>query len=672
MIYVGKLGTRTHWDTPKPFINLDAKGAKFGEDIAGVGMDYWPSYSTISPQCRLAYLRWLESGRRDPEYSIGYVFLFFYGLERRLFKDQAFEDAPSLIHEVEELRKVYGDNRSFDRYSRSFLDMSALINDAEAGARGYEPMVTPYRSWELPLQLRSAIGLAILEKGVIRADLALDWWVASRERQLSPTIRRVFPELRTVFRLRFDAKHPEGLKFKPPKAQIKGEYRSASGDFNADIFLNLPDVRNLKGPLKKIDRLAQECIEAMKSYSRAKAKTDEDEPSLEALAQLPADMSNAIPSQAADELRLWLKQISISGNASVPISDAFTRTGVDLDGKVTPSKVRKVDSVLRFAGYGLEPHPDFGGKCDSGQNVIIFNNPVTAEPVTGATEAYLGIAHTLALSVAVANADNDISMSEKEHLGEMIGLEGAILALPEQRRLAAHLEWLLAYPPTWGALRSKLKKLPLEARRLMARFALATAAADGRIDPGEVKLLEQLYKLMEIDQGQLYTDLHAFERAPGTDQPISVKAAEPKSDYTIPAEPRPEQPKSEVFVLDMARIQQVRQDTHEVSKLLSEVFAEPESKADDEPDLEASVSTEDEQEQFEGLDTDHGMLLDELLARGEWPREDYERLCKEYGLMAEGALEAINDWAFDALDDILMEEGDPLIINKELLQGESA
>lgn len=671
MIYVGKFGTRPHWGTPKSFINLDAKVATSGEDIAGVGMNYWPSYSTISPQCRLAYLMWLASGRRDPEYSIGYVFLFFYGLEWRLFNDQSLNDAPTLIHEVHELRKVYGDNRSFDRYSRSFLDMAVLLKDAEAGARGYEPMVTPYRSWEIPLNLRAAIGLKIQDKGAIQADLALDWWVASRERQLSPTIRRVFSELRTVFRLRFDAMHSDGLKFKPPKAKIKGIYGSASGDFKADISLELPDVRNLKGPLKKIDGLVQECIEALKGYSRAKAKAEDDEPSLEALALLPIDMSSAIPSLAADELRLWLKEISNLGTASVPVAEAFAKTGVELGENITPTKVRKVGSILRFAGYGMEPHPDFGGKCNARQNLIIYHDPGTGESVTGASEAYLGIAHTLTLSIAVANADGEISEGEKEHLIEMIRVEGAMLSLPEQRRLAAHLLWLIAYPPTWAALRSKLKKLPLEARRLMARFALATAAADGRIDPSEVKLLEQLYKLMEIDQGQLYTDLHAFESAPGTDQPISVKAAEPKSDYTIPAEPRPEHPKSEVFVLDMARIQQVRQDTHEVSKLLSEVFAEPESEADDEPDLEASVSTEDDREQFEGLDADHGMLLDELLARDEWPREDYERLCKEYGLMAEGALEAINDWAFDALDDILIEEGDPLIINKELLQGDS-
>ena len=61
------------------------------------------------------------------------------------------------------------------------------------------------------------------------------------------------------------------------------------------------------------------------------------------------------------------------------------------------------------------------------------------------------------------------------------------------------------------------------------------------------------------------------------------------------------------------------------------------------------------------------MLLDELLTREHWPRGDYARLCSEFGLMAEGALATINDWAFDTYDDAIIEDGEILVIHKELL-----
>ena len=71
-------------------------------DRAGAGMTYWPSYSSISPECRAAYLDWLATGRRDPGAYIGYVFLYFYGLERRVLAEastiRASEAGPSGPH----------------------------------------------------------------------------------------------------------------------------------------------------------------------------------------------------------------------------------------------------------------------------------------------------------------------------------------------------------------------------------------------------------------------------------------------------------------------------------------------------------------------------------------------------------------------------------------------
>ena len=49
------------------------------------------------------------------------VFLYFYGLERRLIGERAVEDRADIVAEVERLRGVYGANRSFSRYSEELL-----------------------------------------------------------------------------------------------------------------------------------------------------------------------------------------------------------------------------------------------------------------------------------------------------------------------------------------------------------------------------------------------------------------------------------------------------------------------------------------------------------------------------------------------------------------------
>ena len=41
-------------------------------------------------------IEWLNGGRSDPNAPLGFVFLFFYGLEYRLLKDGVHEDAPAI------------------------------------------------------------------------------------------------------------------------------------------------------------------------------------------------------------------------------------------------------------------------------------------------------------------------------------------------------------------------------------------------------------------------------------------------------------------------------------------------------------------------------------------------------------------------------------------------
>ncbi|HBM9250403.1 TPA: TerB N-terminal domain-containing protein [Escherichia coli] len=50
-------------------------------------LGYWPSYSSLSPEARGAYLSWLTSDRCDTSCPIGYVFIYLYGLERRALVD---------------------------------------------------------------------------------------------------------------------------------------------------------------------------------------------------------------------------------------------------------------------------------------------------------------------------------------------------------------------------------------------------------------------------------------------------------------------------------------------------------------------------------------------------------------------------------------------------------
>lgn len=77
--------------------------------------DYGPSYGNIGREARRAYLQWLAGGRCNPQANIGYVFLFFYGLERRVLLDTKYDEKvraeiPSILAEIKRLLEVYGES----------------------------------------------------------------------------------------------------------------------------------------------------------------------------------------------------------------------------------------------------------------------------------------------------------------------------------------------------------------------------------------------------------------------------------------------------------------------------------------------------------------------------------------------------------------------------------
>lgn len=88
MLYLGRSMADAAGNGVEPALidpTLPVDGAR--PDWTGETMDYWPSYSDISPRGRAAYLAWLAGGRSNPRAYIGYVFVYFYGLERRLLTE---------------------------------------------------------------------------------------------------------------------------------------------------------------------------------------------------------------------------------------------------------------------------------------------------------------------------------------------------------------------------------------------------------------------------------------------------------------------------------------------------------------------------------------------------------------------------------------------------------
>lgn len=108
---------------------------------------YYPSYADLTPEQRWMYWQFLEnpySGSHD----IGYVFIFYYGLERYLFSQHS-ENAASVILK---LRDCYA-NTSFQSYSSTALILYAISRKDTALATSFLDSLDKLHEMKIPADL---------------------------------------------------------------------------------------------------------------------------------------------------------------------------------------------------------------------------------------------------------------------------------------------------------------------------------------------------------------------------------------------------------------------------------------------------------------------------------------------------------------------------------------
>ena len=105
-------------------------------------------------------------------------------------------------------------------------------------------------------------------------------------------------------------------------------------------------------------------------------------------------------------------------------------------------------------------------------------------------------------------------------------------------------------------------------------------------------------------------------------------------------------------------------DTARVSQVLGEIFSDGDS--DDEESVDDRVP--EAEDEFSGLDAPHRAVASVLITRHQWTEDEVVVLADEHQLMAAGALETINEWAFDRFGEALIEEYDGYETNGDVAQ----
>ena len=660
MVYAGRgLRDGYGWRTERALIDPSLRASRGPVSP----LSYYPSYSDLSPPQRALYLDWLASGADDPRIEIGYVFLYFYGLERRVFLDGA-EGAErgAIVAEVRRLYDLYRSNHSFEGYASTFLSTATGIRGSAAS---YLDMPEIARRWEPDLRLKLALGQAVVDGVSIPADWALLWLYQDPHTSVRTAATRCPEEIRDLFRERYRETFGDGLQIKPNKTPLRVSYRAASGGFEVPVPLgDLPDVTALTRPLNLLRPLLDTCTGELDAYSRFVGRHPEKRAARDAIGLLPARLARERLDALDDPFMAWVRE-TVGGEDPTVVdgADLIERWGVT-EARLTKSDaLRKRDAeslagFLDLLGVGIEPDVRRGGSAPGrGQDCVLFRRD--GEEPADASDAYRAAETILTLVAAVAHADSEVSEAERRrmfaHVRDGLGLSGAEVA-----RLSARLAHLLHRPLSIRRVEAAAATLPPHAKRAAADLALLTAVADGHLAPTESRVLEKVYRVLGFDPVAIYSDLHALQ-GDGAEPPVVRRAEAGSQGYALPRPPtgpaQGQDAEEPAFTLDMDLVRTKLADTKKAAALLADVFAdEDELLPENEPAPSTSVTA------WTGLDDDHAALLALLVERAEWPRNEIEAITAERGLMLGGALETLNEWAFDHLNDALIEDGDPVVV----------
>lgn len=662
LLYVGKgLAANNGWQIEAALIDPSLPINQRDDDYKVRKLDYWPSYLEASREARASYLNWLAKGRSDPNADIGYVFMYFYGLERRTLVDAASSAAakaelPAIMREVERLLAVYGSNYSFRNYANSLLDY-LKAGQEHLDCQDSPPPLSP--NGELAFAHRLCLGKMSTLRKPLPSEWAFIWMMGDPTTRLKTAAQRCPEEFKRAFIAQYTKEYGAGMLLPQNKTRLKLTHRPASPSFHGQSHLekhfDLPDVTVLSSPMKKLQAIAESSMVQLDAYSRFLGRNPDKTESADALLELPFNLWPDKYRQPVEGIQATIK------TAGKPLATKFERLqGLFPDWhESNRQKYQSLSRALSEVGMGIEPDVKFGGKVPGPDTMVVvfFDEDIQAnrEP----TLEYGAASLTLHLAVSVSAADGEIGNEELQLLLRQIEywfhLNGSV-----RRRLQAHLRLLKAEPPGTNNLKQRIEALSMSARQTIGEFLIEVAKADNEVTPAEVKLLEKIFKMLGLDTQSVYGLLHVSAPAP-----VTVRSSETNaSGFAIPSPPKPKEAGIE---LDMDRIAALHAESEKVSAILGEIFVEETVRVEPEPTTpeEAEVEVHD---RVMGLDDEHTALVRLLCTRPEWARDELEELAQDRGVLIDGALEHINEATFDTYNQPFCEGDDPIEINKDVVK----
>ena len=639
-------------------------------------LGYWPSYIKLSPIQRGIYLNWLSEGKKDSAIQIGYVFVYFYGLERRALIDK--KDTLPIIHECVRLLQIYTHD-SFINYAShliAFLVARDLLGQSEVNLLEILDSIPQQQNTTL---MMLKLSVAAQKNIPLPAKWALEWAELDLRSPNSVVVARTREQFELLFEKKYQEKFASGLHISVSARQKELAYHPASESIRSAlrdgsmIAASIPNILNHEKLVLSLVDIWNQCIEDLKPLSRALSKGNAVF-SREAFEKLPDELKGEVDHPDKDAWEKLLQQKAAADKTLLlPVAEMAQIQGLEEKPKLTIAQSINLADTAQYMGLSIVPDAKETKRAYTWNETVTLLRPaIKLSPEE--QKHYHAARVMLELGVMMAQADGEIHAEELSHITYFIENEFS-LQHESMRLLEAYKEVLIQDPPSLATVAKYLTNVldPYQ-REAVLKFLVGVALVNNILDKQEVSLLRKICKNLELDASELDA---LFEKIQAKDdEPVTVNDDQTgKQGEKIPAlEPEKIEPK---ISLNRNAIHQIIEDSHHAALMIQKAFEEEPDSIPVEnilPSYEENTleGTEDAAASsnplFANLDSKYHAALEELLSREEWPENEFNTLARRHRLMPSGMLDTINAWSDENLGDFLIEEEDSFKINKHLLE----
>ena len=638
-------------------------------------LGYYPHLSELRPYQVGNYLQWLANGKGDPNMDLGYVFIYFYGLERCSLVEGM--NVVQVAAEVIRLVEVYGTSRSLRGYGTGLLIHLVFIGRLLPTRELIDKLIElqdRFISEELAVLI---LGHLAREESPLPAEWAL---VLARqdERAFRSIVTRNVPdELLVLFQKRYRQKFDEGLVPKTSGRERAVGYHPASPTLLSAQWSGqaVPDgkwpvVVGWKKQFAKVVNIYNDCVSELRRFSRKVQSQGVD--SVEAFEALPEELRETSEHPLQGQWEDLLADCAPEeGPVLLPIHRIAELKGIKHRPRLTKTQSEAIAQTAEFLGDALEPDSRYTGKTYRwDQLVAVVRLP--DEPLLPEDGRYLAATHILRLALEVARADDRVDESERSAivscLQDRFGLERN-----EKIRLDARIEILQRENPSLAGLKKFIcTQLTEEQREAIGRLLVEIASVSEGIASSEIAALRRVFRTLQLDASVIPKYLDDFGYVVPEAPVVAQRGASDSGGEPIPP-PRP--------TLSIEKIREKRRESDEAARMLVQVMGVD---VGAEPDTEDDISGEEEEGQPEMVsppeaeekvtedgwgDLGHSLkdVVRELVSRGVWTRSEYDQFARDRGLMPMAMMDSINEWSDEEFGDLLILDGDPLTINEEIV-----